>query len=69
MFSLELPHRVDSNEYTQHTIINIKIHPTYPKTKISAAMGFFIGTQKKSRGKRAIGVSVTEALQHAEHSH
>ena len=24
MLSLELPHRGDSNEYTQHTIINIK---------------------------------------------
>ena len=24
MFSLELPHRGDSNDYTQHTIINIK---------------------------------------------
>ena len=24
MFSLESPHRGDSNEYTQHTIINIK---------------------------------------------
>ena len=24
VFSLESPHRGDSNEYTQHTIINIK---------------------------------------------
>ena len=24
MFSLESPHRGDSNEYTQHTIINMK---------------------------------------------
>ena len=24
MFSLELPHQGDSNEYTQHTIFNIK---------------------------------------------
>ena len=30
---LESPHRGDSNEYTQHTIINIKkeIGPNYPK--------------------------------------
>ena len=33
MFSLESPHRGDSNEYTQHTIINIKKKITlkYPK--------------------------------------
>ena len=40
MFSLESPHRGDSNEYTQYTIFNIqkKIILNYPK---SAAMGFF----------------------------
>ena len=39
MFLLELPHRGDSNEYTQYTIFNIKkkIILYYPK---SAAMGF-----------------------------
>ena len=39
MFSLELPHRDDSNEYTQYTIFNIKtkISLVYPKF---AAMGF-----------------------------
>ena len=39
MFSLESPHRSDSNEKTQHTIINIKkkITLNYPKF---AAMGF-----------------------------
>ena len=39
MFSLESPHRDDSNEYTQYTICNIKKKITlkYPK---SAAMGF-----------------------------
>ena len=39
MFSLELPRRGDSNEYTQYTIFNIKKKITliYPK---SAAMGF-----------------------------
>ena len=40
MFSLESPHRGDSNEYTQYTIFNINKKNTlnYPK---SAAMGFF----------------------------
>ena len=39
MFSLESPHRGDSNEYTQYTIFNIKkkITLNYPK---SAAIGF-----------------------------
>ena len=40
VFSLESPHRGDSNEYTQYTIFNIKkkIALNYPK---SAAMEFF----------------------------
>ena len=40
MFSLESPHRGDSNVYTQYTIFNIKkkIILYYPK---SAAMRFF----------------------------
>ena len=40
MFSLESPHRADSNEYTQYTFFKIKkkIPLNYPK---SAAMGFF----------------------------
>ena len=39
VFSLEWPHRGDSNGYTQYTIFNIKkqISRNYPK---SAAMGF-----------------------------
>ena len=43
MFSVESPHRGDSNEYTQHTFINIKkkITLNYPKTITTAAMGFF----------------------------
>ena len=61
MFSLESPHRGDSNEYTQHTIINIKrkLPEIIPSILISAAMGFSLGTQERvrnSRGKRAIGV-------------
>ena len=40
MFSLELPHRGNSNEYTQYTIFSIKrkITLNYPNW---AAMGFF----------------------------
>ena len=40
MFSLESPHRGDSNEYTQYTIYNMNKKNTlnYPK---SAAMGLF----------------------------
>ena len=40
MFSLESPHRGDSNKYTQYTIFNMNKKNTlnYPK---SAAMGFF----------------------------
>ena len=40
VFSLESPHRGDSNVYTQYTILVIKtkITPDYSK---SAAMGFF----------------------------
>ena len=40
MFSLESPHRGDSNENPQHTIFNMNKKNTlnYPK---SAAMGFF----------------------------
>ena len=46
VFSLESPHRGDSNEYTQHTVFNMNKKNTlnYPK---SAAMGFFFqGTQE-----------------------
>ena len=48
MFSLESPHRGDSNEYTQYTIINIKKKITlhYLKCNMSAAMIFFLGTQE-----------------------
>ena len=44
VFSLELPHRCDSDEYTQHTIINIKKKTSpelIPSTIMSAAVGFF----------------------------
>ena len=64
MFSLESPHRGDSNEYTQYIILNVKKKNTlnYPKF---AAMGFFQGTQERvrnSRGKRDISIRATEVL-------
>ena len=40
VFSLESPHRGDSNEYTQYTIFIIKKKITLDYLK-SAAMGFF----------------------------
>ena len=39
VFSLESPHRGDSNEYTQYTIFNIKKKTTQNSPK-SADMGF-----------------------------
>ena len=65
MFSLESPHRGDSDEYKQYTIFSIdkENHPNYPK---SAAMGFFFqGTQGHVRtrhGKQAIRVRATKVL-------
>ena len=64
VFSLESPHRGNSNVYKQYTIFIIKkkITPDYSK---SAAMGFFLGTQERvrnSRGKPAISVPATEVL-------
>ena len=72
-FSLESPHRGDSNEYTQNTIFNIerKITLNYPK---SAAMRFFLGTQarvRNSHGKRAISVRAIDfycILYYKEHT-
>ena len=68
VFSLESPHRGDSNEYTQHTSFNIKEHhPKYPKYSnvCTAVMVFLLGTQecvRNSHGNRAIGVGATEVL-------
>ena len=64
VFSLESPHRGDSNVYTQYTIfnINMKIILNYLN---SAYMGFFLGTQERvrnSRGKLAISVRADEVL-------
>ena len=64
VFSLELPHRGDTNEYKQHTIFNIKkkISLNFPK---SAATEFFQDTQDRVRnsgGKRANRVQVIDVL-------
>ena len=64
MFSLESPHRGDSNEYTQYTIFNIEKKITLNYLK-SAAMVFFQGTQERvrnNRGIRAISVRAIEVL-------
>ena len=61
MFSLESPHRGDSNEYTQYTM---KAENTLHYSK-SAAVGFFHGTQERvrlSRGKYVISVRAIEVL-------
>ena len=58
VFSLESPHRGDSNEYAQFTIYNIRKKITLKESK-SAAMGFLQGTHERvrnSRGKRVISV-------------
>ena len=68
MFSLESPHQGDSNEYTQHAIINIKrkITLNYHKYNNVCSYGIFsLGTKERvrdSRGKRAIGVRAIEVL-------
>ena len=64
MFSLESPHRGDSNENTQYTIFNVNKKNTlnYPK---SVAMGFFPRDSRmssKQPGKRAISVRAIEVL-------
>ena len=55
MFSLELPRRGDSNEYTQYTLFNLKkkISLNYSK---SAAMGFFF---KETQDRVEIAVLTT----------
>ena len=66
MFSIKSPHQSGSNEYTQHTIINLKKKITlkYPKFNTVCSYGIFsLGTQERvrnSRGKRGIGVRAIE---------
>ena len=66
MFTLESPHRGDSNEYTQYTIININ-------KKIILylqLLAIFKGTQERARnirGKRAIRVRAIEVLPYVQY--
>ena len=62
MFSLESPHRGDSNEYTKFTIFSIKkkFALNYPKY---AAMGFFEGTLERVRNNRAIRAISVRAIE------
>ena len=69
MFSLESPHGGDSNEYTQHTIFNIKKKKkkeNQPKlSQICSYRILFQGSQelvRNSHGKRGISVRATEVL-------
>ena len=62
VFSLESPHRGDSNEYTQYTFFNIqkKISQYHPR---SAATGFFSkGLKNESEAAAVNEPSVFEPL-------
>ena len=62
LFSLESPHRGDSNEYTQYTIFNIKKKITL-NDSASAAMGFFSKGPKNAFEKAVVNEpSVLEPL-------
>ena len=59
MFSLELPHGEDSNEYTQHTIFNIKKRNTPKIIPNLHLRDFFLGNEEQilnSHGERVISV-------------
>ena len=65
MFSLESPHRGDSNEYTQHTIFQYKKEHHLKLIQICSYKIIFQGTQERvrnSHGKRAISVRAIDVL-------
>ena len=70
MFSLESPHRGDSNEYIQYTIFKTKkekkkITLNYHKWACDGTLPRDSRTQERvrnNRGKRAISVRATEVL-------
>ena len=68
VFSLESPHRGDSNEYTKHTNFNIKKKNHHKLSQIQLFLqlwDFYLETQERvrnSRGKRAISLRATEGL-------
>ena len=46
VISLESPYGGDSNEYTQHTIFNVKKEKSFLNYPKSTTVGFFLGTQE-----------------------
>ena len=50
LFSIESPHRGDSNEYIQHTIINIK-KENHPKLSQICSYGFFVPRDSRTSSK------------------
>ena len=69
MFSLESPHRGDSNEYTQYTVFNIKEKITLNFSNLQTR-DYFLGTTdrfRNSHGKRAISVQAIEVLLYLDH--
>ena len=61
MFSLESPHRGDSNEYTQYTIFNLKKKVTLNYHK-SAAMEYLKGLKNECEKAVVNEPSVFESL-------
>ena len=62
VFSLESPHRGDSNEQTQYTIFSIKKEITLKFNK-STAMEFFQGTQERVRNSQGKGATRVRAIE------
>ena len=61
VFSVESPHRGDSNEYTKYTIFDIKNKITLHHPK-AAAMGFFRGLKNEFETTLVIQSTVFEPL-------
>ena len=62
VFSLDLPHRGDFNEYTQYTIFNIKKRKSPLNYLKSVAMGFSKGLKKEFETAMVNEPSVFEPL-------
>ena len=61
VFSLESPHRGDSNEYTQHTISQYEKEISPKLSQICSSM-IFQGTQERGQNSRGCKLSVFEPL-------
>ena len=69
VFTLESPHRGDSNKYTQYTIFQYEKKKYLKLLQICSYEISFKGTQervRKSRGKRAISVRAIEVLLYSQ---